>query len=961
MPLTFYGRADKFSERDYMFTRFTKTEQNNNIAFKGFNKSGAKTKRTLIALAGLGILAQGIGFGGVVAVSLNVSSATMGPSQVQALTATVTGTANTGVTWALNPVFGTLAIAGNKATYTAPAVFAGATNVKITATSAVDSSKSSSATVSLVPAVTIAPSSATMTSSQSLTFTTGGAIGSGVTWSLSPAVGTLQQTGTSAVYTAPATIAAAQTVTVQATSVFNPGLTAKAVLSLAPTVAVSVAPAAVDLLPGGNIVLTTAVTGSANQGVTWSLSPNLGTINAAGLYTAPASLPQDTTVTVTASAQANPAKQAQAAVRIHAGGIYFTTNANGLQSVVYGAAGTNYNYVYGEGLLTNVTVQAPNAAGAGQYTPTCSSTFTASTVTQNCTANGDSFTLNVTYSVPSPFTVEAQIAFTNNSTTDTVNKAMISTLGVQMAQFDPANSSVTGLLGADNNPVSWGSFVTGEWAIWTNTPGPNVAMNQACGWAYVCKNQPELFNIAPGQTATASFSLRFTNNMNQTTLALAPEAYAAYSAAYPATLNWPDRRPIMAWFMSDHGHQSATNPRGYFNQPALDVSNIASFQADALGEAKAILNSIKARPVQPQGIVLWDIEGQEFIQPTTYVGDPRVLGEGYAPEMNSVADQIFAMFKNAGLKVGITLRPDYMQWGPLANMPATCNFNADNDYKDIYIAVDAPFQQKFYACYATNTWSLVPAGNGAQTVYQPGMVQQVTNLLLAKVAYARARWGTTIYYVDSTVWEGGAPMEAAIFRALEAAYPDSLFMPEESYIGTMASAMPYAAPNGSMNALFAPATWRYAYPNGAQATNLSNCTGACWTADAPSFDIGQKVGDIALYSIPNQLGVAQLGTIEAMILQARTEAGSITVTDSSTGTSYSFSGTPSTIAQYPVKMRVYFAGSAAGLPGSSTFCENGGLLGANSCTLNLAGLTVSQIRYYDFEGKLVQQEAAGPR
>jgi hypothetical protein len=373
-----------------------------------------------------------------------------------------------------------------------------------------------------------------------------------------------------------------------------------------------------------------------------------------------------------------------------------------------------------------------------------------------------------------------------------------------------------------------------------------------------------------------------------------------------------------------------------------------------------MLTSIQARPVQPQGIVLWDIEGQEFIQPTTYIGDPRVLGEGYAPEMDAAADQVFALFSNAGLKVGVTLRPDYLQWGPLANLPATCNFNADNNYKDYYIAVDAPFLQKFYACYAPNTWSLIPAGNGGQTVYPPTMVQQVTNLLLAKVAYASARWGTTIYYVDSTVWDGGAPIPASIFRALQTAYPNSLFMPEESYIGTMASTIPYAAPNGSENSLFAPVSWRFAYPNGAQATNLSNCTGGCWTADAPSFDIGQKIGDIALYSVPIQLSVAQLGAIEGMILQARGEAGSITVTDSSTGNAYSFTGTPATVAPYPVKMRVYFAAGAASLPSSTVYCENGGLLGTNSCALNLAGLTVSQICYYDFEGNLVLAEPAGP-
>jgi hypothetical protein len=808
-------------------------------------------------------------------------------------------------------------------------------------------------------AITLAPATGSVTRAQTLALsaTVTGTSDTGVAWSLSPNVGTLKTSGASALYTAPSTINSSQAITVEATSLANSSLTAKAVVMLIPAVAISLAPASADVLKGGKVSLSATVTGSANTGVTWSLNPpNLGTIDNTGLYTAPSSLSQDTTVTVTAIAQADTTKSASSPVRIHTNGIYFTTSSNGLQSVVFN--GTNYNYVYGEGLLSYIWTQPPGGS-ITQYTPTCSGTFTSASVTKNCLAGGDSFAYTVSYDVPSTATVRAQIVFTNNSATKTVTNAMFSTLGVQTSLFDPANSVLLGL--SVSQPLSYGSFVSGRFAIWNNTPGPNVGFNQSYGNTYVFKNQPEVLNVAPGQTVTASFSLRFSTDLTENTLALAPEAYAAYEAAYPYIVNWPDRRPIYAWFMSDHGHQSATNPRGYLNQPTMNVSNIPAFQAAVLGEAQGIINSIKSRPVQPQGIVIWDIEGQEFIQPTTYIGDPRVLSEGYAPEMNATADQLFTLFKDAGLKVGVTLRPDYLQWGPHASLPSTCNFNADSNYKDYYIAVDAPFLQKFYACYAPNTWSLIPNGNGAQTLYQPTQVQQVTNLLLSKVAYAHSRWGTTLYYVDSAVWDGGAPITAAIFRALQEAYPDCLFMPEQSYVGTMATAIPYAAPNGSLNSLFAPETWRFAYPNGAQVTNLSNCSGSCWTTDAPSFGIGQKIGDIAMYSVPMQLSAAQLGDIEAMILKARSEAGAITVTDSSTGSVYSYTGTPATIYQYPVKMRVYFANSAANLASSSTYCENGSWLGTNSCTLNLSGLTVAQIRYYDFEGKLVSSAAPQSR
>jgi hypothetical protein len=657
-------------------------------------------------------------------------------------------------------------------------------------------------------------------------------------------------------------------------------------------------------------------------------------------------------VTAKATSQADTTKSVSVPIRVHANAIQFTTNSNGLQTVKFN--GTDYNYLYGEQLLT--LVKLPQV---GQFTPTCTGTFNSTSVTKNCTApNGDTFTLTVTYSVPSYGTVQAKIAFTNNSPTNTVTSAMISTLGVKMAQFD-ANNSILGL--SDINPLSIGNFVTGRFAIWSDTPGPNVSFNQACGWTYACKNQPMILNVAPGQTSTAAFSLRFTTDMTADNITLAPEAYAAYQAAYPPVVNWPDRRPIAAWFMSDHSHQSATNPRGYFNAPAMDVTNIPAFTASALNQAQSIINAIKARPVQPQGIVLWDLEGQEFIQSTTYVGDPRVLSQGYSPEMDAAIDNVMALFKAAGLKVGVTLRPQHLQWGPLSGLPLTCNYDPSHDYKDYYIAVDAPYQQNFFACYAPNTWSIIVGGNGGQTYYQPTQIQQEINLLLAKVAYAHARWGATLYYVDSAVWHGGGAINASIFRALQQAYPDSLFMPEQSYVATMAASIPFAAYNGSLNTPFAPATWRFAYPNGAQATNLSNCIGPCWTTNAPGFDIGQKIGDIALYNVPQQLSGTQLTNIENMILQARTEAGIVKVTDSTTGIVYSYNGTPATVYQYPVKMRVYFADTAANIAASNTYCENGSWVGTNSCTLNLNGLLTAQIRYYDFAGNLVSSVSPGPR
>ena len=116
-----------------------------------------------------------------------------------------------------------------------------------------------------------------------------------------------------------------------------------------------------------------------------------------------------------------------------------------------------------------------------------------------------------------------------------------------------------------------------------------------------------------------------------------------------------------------------------------------------------------------------------------------------------------------------------------------------------------------------------------------------------------------------------------------------------------------------------------------------------------------------IYPQPTQMSPAQLQQIESMILSARSQTSSITVTDSSTGSSYSYHGTPSTIYQYPVKMRVYFAPSPAQAAVSTTFCESGQLLGQHTCSLNLSGLVTAQVRYYDFAGNLVLAQTSGPR
>src|SRR5262249_24199276 len=61
---------------------------------------------------------------------------------------------------------------------------------------------------------------------------------------------------------------------------------------------------------------TTTVTGSSNTGVSWSVNPAVGAISAAGLYTAPATIPSAQSVTVTATSLADLTKTAAAVIAL---------------------------------------------------------------------------------------------------------------------------------------------------------------------------------------------------------------------------------------------------------------------------------------------------------------------------------------------------------------------------------------------------------------------------------------------------------------------------------------------------------------------------------------------------------------------------------------------------------------------------------------------------------------------
>ena len=242
----------------------------------------------------------------VVTVSVSPPSMSLQGGQSQPFAATVSGTSTKTVTWSLSPSVG---LSSSTGVYSAPAVVTAAQSVTVKATSTVDTTKFGTATVTLVPvSVSVSPVSKTLGGGQSQPFTAtvSGSSNTTVNWSMNPQVGSLSGN----VYSAPASVAAQQTVTVTATSAADPSKSASATVTLVP-VSITISPTSASLNVGQSRPFTATVTGSSITGVNWSATG--GTVDGSGNYTAGATAG---TFSVTATSQADTTKSATASVTI---------------------------------------------------------------------------------------------------------------------------------------------------------------------------------------------------------------------------------------------------------------------------------------------------------------------------------------------------------------------------------------------------------------------------------------------------------------------------------------------------------------------------------------------------------------------------------------------------------------------------------------------------------------------
>jgi hypothetical protein len=270
--------------------------------------------------------------GGAVAISISPSSAQVGTGAQKQFSATVTGSSNTAVMWAISGIgcagntCGTVSPTG---LFTAPSVPPNPAFFSLIATSVADSTKSASASVTIVPqvSITISPTSAKLAPSTSRQFSaqvTGNA-NTSVSWSVAGSgcagsnCGTITQTG---LYTAPATIPNPPVITVKVTSQADTTKSASAQVTIATAVSITISPTTAVLTVSTQRQFHAVVTGTTNTGVTWTVTgagcngSSCGTVSSAGLYIAPPSVPTPSTVMVTATARADSTRSASAEITI---------------------------------------------------------------------------------------------------------------------------------------------------------------------------------------------------------------------------------------------------------------------------------------------------------------------------------------------------------------------------------------------------------------------------------------------------------------------------------------------------------------------------------------------------------------------------------------------------------------------------------------------------------------------
>jgi len=316
--------------------------------------------------------------------------------------------------------------------------------------------------------------------------------------------------------------------------------------------------------------------------------------------------------------------------------------------------------------------------------------------------------------------------------------------------------------------------------------------------------------IAPGATDRFHLSLSFVPAGTEESQ-ICPELLSHFAKDRPMLLDWPDRRSIGTLFLANSNQNWPTNPRGWIfgkgkTNDVTTEEGVKEFGDALLAYADRSIPILKE--MNAQGVIVWDLEGGEHYHPVTYLADPRTLKET-APEMDRFADAFFKKFSDAGIKTGITIRPTRVVPKPKVS----------------------------------GKWTHAEV---------PDPIEEMSQ----KIAYAKNRWGCTIFYLDSNIFnadwitpEQKAEMKnvpfllpVAMMEELQRRYPDVLIIPEWSSAREYTVTAPYASPN--LRQRGTPSLVRLIYP---QAFSVAMSNRSALEQDWETYSRNVTGGDILLF------------------------------------------------------------------------------------------------------------------
>ena len=212
-------------------------------------------------------------------------------------------------------------------------------------------------------------------------------------------------------------------------------------------VVVSVSPPSVTIQAGQTVQFSASVTSASNPAVTWSVSPKIGTLSATGMFQAPATVPSNTTVQVTATSVADPTKSASAIVNV--------TAAPQISVSVNPAT-------------VNLTASKPQ-----QFTASVTGTSNAA-VTWSMSPQAGQLSAAGWYTAPSSITSPQAITITATSVADTSKSASaVVNLQASAPVINTFAAAVSNLTAGQSTTLSWN--VTGATSVTLSGTGTVAA------------------------------------------------------------------------------------------------------------------------------------------------------------------------------------------------------------------------------------------------------------------------------------------------------------------------------------------------------------------------------------------------------------------------------------------------------------------------------------------------------